>query len=257
MSSAASSRVAYAQVFFRNPLLGSSARAGLAHRIADGLAVHGTELRRVMGRWAQGSASRPDDFQWNSVDGAAQVAVHPGHRDNQHCAVAVECPVHSIDLPTLARAVRDLGEWAGADFAHLTVLGDENGVRPTMYLTSRDLSRWLPEIWHGLLLGPPYVDLIGADRIRRAPAHAVEATGQRRFWVGLDAWEAVASDDGDVDAHRRDVCAHLGPDLFWQPERRIYRTPEFAMDPDPMTGLADHSDESSRSDMPTGDLEVR
>lgn len=253
-------RVAYAQVFFRDPLIGQAARAGVTHRLADGFARRGTEVRRAMSRWSSQRTGTSDEFLWSSADGTAQVAVHPGrHEDDPHWVVAVELPLQDTDLPTLARTVRDLGEWVAADFGHLTVLGDEDGVRPTMYLTSRDLRRWLPEVWHGLLFGPPYVDLIGEQRIRRAPAHAVEPTGPRRFWVALSDWDAVASADeaGEVDARRQAVHAHLGKDLFWRPDRRVYRTPGFAAAADPAQYPADRTNDRNGSGLPAGDMEVR
>lgn len=223
-------RVAFAQLFTREPLDRPVTRADVVARLADLVPDAGAALRRaVRGRTDRGP-SVPGQLLGSSDDGRVQVAVHPViHHGDLHAAVSLECPLDRVDLPDLVGAVRSLGERVRADLGQVTVLGPEDGVVPTMYLAPRDLRRWLPEIWHGLLLGPPYVELIGRDRIRRAPVHAVEPNGAGGTWIELAPWAELA--DGSHDAGhavRRDqVRDHLGEDLFWHPERRVYRTPAF------------------------------
>lgn len=226
-------RVAFAQLFTREPLDHPVTRADIVARLADLVPGAGAALRRAtLGRTDRGP-SVSGDLLGSSDDGRVQAAVHPVlHPGDLHAVVSLECPLDRVDLPELVGVVRSLGERILADLGQVTVLGPEDGVVPTMYLTPRDLRRWLPEVWHGLLLGPPYVELVGRDRIRGAPAHAVEPNGAGT-WIQLAPWAEVADGSGDGGHGRRrdEVRDHLGEDLFWHPERRVYRTPDFGTAP--------------------------
>lgn len=240
-------RVAFAQLFSRDPLDRPTTRAEIVGRLTGLLVGDSTALQRATRAWSGQQTRAAGEFLWSSDGGDVQVAVHPVlYPDDSHSVISLECPLGHLDLLELVDVLRGLGERVDADLGHLTVLGRQNGVLPTMYLTPLDLRRWLPEVWHGLLLGAPYSELIGSERIRHAPAHSVERNGPWGFWVQLHPWDAVADGrcEDDNDARREKVREHLGPDLFWRPDRRVYRTPHFGVTPsspsarDPGSGSA-------------------
>lgn len=225
-----SSDAVFVQLFTRDPLVQEATRALVLARLARLLPAMGSTPQRGF-RTRPESLSERQDFLWTGEDGAIQAAVNPVfYPTDTHSVISLEIPLRLVDTGELVAFVRELGESLDADFGYVTVLAEHEGVLPTMYLTQLDLRRWLPEVWHGLLLGGPYLELIGADRIRRTPAHTVARSGPHAFWVQLGPLVVSRREpEQQAERDRREtVRDHLGPDLFWRPDRRVYRTPAFA-----------------------------
>lgn len=86
----------------------------------------------------------------------------------------------------------------------------KHGEEPSLSLNQFDLREGLRLYW-GTLLGSPYVNLYGADRITSAPAYAVEQLGPELFWVQLtDRLEDVRTRSDDVAEAAVAVKEHLG-----------------------------------------------
>ncbi|MGQ0482673.1 MAG: hypothetical protein ACT4O0_16815 [Pseudonocardia sp.] len=220
---------AFVQLFTRDPLARESTRALVLARLTSLLPSVGTTLQRDFRARPEQPADR-QDFLWSGAGGALQAAVNPiFYPSDSHSVISLEVPLRLVDADELVRFVRELGEHLDADFGYATMLTEQDGVLPTMYLTQRDLRRWLPEVWHGLLLGGPYVDLIGAETIRSSPAQVVARNGPRGFWVQLGPLTPSRGEaEQRAEQHRRELVRdHLGADLFWRPDRRVYRTPAF------------------------------
>ncbi|HEY9415151.1 MAG TPA: hypothetical protein VIQ30_10360 [Pseudonocardia sp.] len=220
----------FVQLFTRDPLVHGTAMLQVLSRLNGLLPSDDTTLQRTVRACLEQPAEHRE-FLWSSAGGALQAAVNPiFYPSDSHSVISLEVPLHLVDADELVRFVRDMGERLDADFGYATVLTELGGVLPTMSLTQLDLRRWLPEEWHGLWLGGPYLDLIGAERIRGAPAYTVERHGPRGFWLQLGPLTPARSSaerQAEQD-HREQVRDHLGPDLFWRPDRRVYRTPTFA-----------------------------
>ncbi len=220
----------FVQLFTRDPLVHGAAMNQVLSRLSSLLPSDDTTLQRSVRACLEQPTERRD-FLWSGAGGALQAAVNPiFYPSDSHSVISLEIPLHLVDTDELVRFVREFGERLDADFGYTTVLTEHGGVLPTMSLTQLDLRRWLPEEWHGLWLGGPYLDLIGAERIRGAPADTVERSGPRAFWLQLGPLTPAR---GPVERqaeqdHREQVRDHLGPDLFWRPDRRVYRTPTFA-----------------------------
>lgn len=95
-----------------------------------------------------------------------------------------------------------------------------DGSRPWLMLTSRGLTECLPDLYWAQLLGGPWVELFGADRIAGTPAHRVEEIAPGRWLVQLTEHLADAAEDPDGFRALRERCKdHLGADSFYSPER--------------------------------------
>jgi hypothetical protein len=201
-------------------------------------------------RWRDGAV---DDF-WSGSDvfwtGGADGGVGKlrGPRA-AHSSLSLAAAPGALDGPpgqaAVAALLRDLARRFGGDYGHLHLLVEAEDAplaslgargagqgRPYLFLTARELERWLPELYWAVVLGPPYVELVGAARLRSAPAAVVEELAPDRFYLQLTDRLADVRDRRDrFEAARAAVKAHLGADLFWQAARGAggaYRAPRFA-----------------------------
>jgi hypothetical protein len=109
------------------------------------------------------------------------------------------------------------------------------------------MRRWLPQLFWATVVGPPFSDLLGADRLRTAPAAAVEEVAPGTFLLILaDRAADVVGHPERVDGARRRIQAHLGEDAFWDPGRGVrgpYRSvgaaPRPRREPAPSVDAAD------------------
>jgi len=89
------------------------------------------------------------------------------------------------------------------------------GEGPYLSLSGELLTSGLPNLYWGNLLGDPWVDEIGADRIASAPAHRVEEVLPGRWVLQLTERPSdVLADWAGFSALRERVKEHLGADLF-------------------------------------------
>jgi hypothetical protein len=139
--------------------------------------------------------------------------------------------------------LRELARRFAADYGHLHALTtaeqqplvaggvhDFNGA-PRLYVTPWTLRRWLPALYWATVLGPPYVALLGPQRIRTTPAYQVSELAPDRFYLQLTAQLSDVEDAPTAfRAARAAAVAHLGTDLFFDPatgEAAAHRAPSF------------------------------
>lgn len=84
---------------------------------------------------------------------------------------------------------------------------------------TRDLHYFLPTLYWYTLFGPPYVELLGLERLLSAPAFRVDQLADDAVALQLtpdplDSWR----DWGGFVEARSKAMAHLGEDVFWNPE---------------------------------------
>ncbi len=91
---------------------------------------------------------------------------------------------------------------------------------PWMLLTPRDLTEYLPNLYWAQVLGPPWVQLFGAETLATAPGYRVEEVAPQHWLVQLTEHLAdVGTDHGRFEAVRAEVKRHLGADAFYSAER--------------------------------------
>lgn len=227
-----------AQVFTRDPLTGPDTPARLfaiLARHAPG-AVPGP-------RGGGGGPTRAlrathgvptGEILWESAPPVrVRGGVHPMFSPTDtHATVTLECDGAAAGPDALVGFVREASTAFGADFGYVDVLPAPAAadVEPPgfVYLTPQNLQARLPEIWWGMVLGPAYVDLIGADVVASAPAHEVIRIGPATYWLQLTGQLEQPPNGADPLApRRREVAAHLGDRLFWKAGRTAFVAPRF------------------------------
>lgn len=95
------------------------------------------------------------------------------------------------------------------------------------------LKRGLPDLTWATVLGPPFVDHLGRDRILSSPAYKVEPVGKERILIQLAATAEEMDRDWDAyNARREAVIDHLGRENF----QRLRRPG----DPPPVDHIHEH-----------------
>jgi len=93
--------------------------------------------------------------------------------------------------------------------------------------------RYLPDVFWLQVFGPPYVDLIGKERMLSCPGFRVEEVAENKVLIQLtENITDVEEHFGAFQELREAVKQHLGRDLFFDVEKgrkATYRVPEFVM----------------------------
>lgn len=95
---------------------------------------------------------------------------------------------------------------------------------------AKQLAKGIPTLFWGNLFGPPYVDLIGRERLLAAPAAIVR---EETWGVYMQVSEDPPSDDtwATFRARRNSLMAYLGRDAFFPGATRIASTMHDFMPP--------------------------
>lgn len=162
----------------------------------------------------------------------------------QHSAINLRL-ADSKDWSQLASLVRAVSLAFTADFAFIEPFSDrciqlgrqngtvhalnKQGTQWTMSVTSHDIKKYLPDAYWAMILGRPYVDLFGFERILSTPALIVEQLSDEMVYLQLseDASDVV-NKAGIVDHVRTKVKEHLGLGAFFQNDFGDYDVPHFA-----------------------------
>lgn len=139
--------------------------------------------------------------------------------------VTVTANADRVDAKHLLEALRALVTRYGAQFGFVHQLTEADRDRfgpgdsyddpndPEVILVEDDMRRWLPQLFWATAIGPPFSDLLGADRLRTAPAAIVDELGPGTFLLVL------SEDPEGADEMRARVQSHLGEDAFWDPRK--------------------------------------
>jgi hypothetical protein len=170
-----------------------------------------------------------DELLWRGRNAKVQGWVAQPHARQRYGLVHLGADSRTLDVAQAVTALERLGLAFEADygFLHLVTPNDRRGAapgsveyvaddEPSLFVAEHRLSRWLPDIYWGNLLGPPYVELFGRERILSAPAQQVEQVGPELFYLQLtERLEDLRDHWDDVAAVRDEVKRHLGENAFW------------------------------------------
>jgi hypothetical protein len=151
-------------------------------------------------------------------------------RGRSHGQVRIEAAPSSVDPAGAVRLLERISRAVDADFAylHLAVPEDQGqlfGATTGMEGEARlsvpawILQAYLPGIFWGTVLGPPYTRLFGAERVRTVPAHTVREVGPDRWYIQLTPLpQDNRTHHAMVARAREKVVSYLGAaDAFWRP----------------------------------------
>lgn len=173
---------------------------------------------------------------WGAVD--MPVAAHQRHSD-----IFINAVHHESDSLTVPALMRSVGEAFAPDYGYAHLLTVEE-IReysrpevaqwsdgPFMSVPLHLLQESLPDLYWANLLGPPYVELFGAERIASTPAHLVVEVAPDVFYLQLTSDVEDVYDLAGFNNHRSLAKEHLGVDAFWRADASLddYERPDFRL----------------------------
>lgn len=131
----------------------------------------------------------------------------------QHASVYLECKV-GVD-GDVVQFLRNAAMTVKADLGFVDASPpDCEGWRQS-HLTTWSVAKGLPGVYWGTVLGKPYAELIGAERLSAAPVDRCERLGPDLFYLQLTAkLEDTYLQPDVVDTRRAALLDYLGKDLF-------------------------------------------
>lgn len=162
--------------------------------------------------WQRRAAARTDGSVWFA---------NPGN----HSAAYLTVTGRYRPAGQAVRFTQTAATALAADFAyvHLLTARETSGPESSygswypidIGVTSSDLKRGIPSLCWATVFGPPYVRLIGRDRLLSAPGFAVELLSAERVYLQLTAnAEDSLQDFEGFESIRQQVRKHLGEGLF-------------------------------------------
>ena len=170
----------------------------------------------------------------------------------QHAAFGLSLRSEDTNPFALRKFLGAMTSHLRADFAEAHVLGpvdiergqqagsveplNKNRTRFMLMVSTRRLQRYLGDLYWATVFGPPYVDLIGRERLLSAPAHESAALEYGGVYVQvtrdmLDPKRRPA----EFEETRQRVKTHLDNNIFFDPDApatHVYQAPEFRFEPE-------------------------
>lgn len=206
------------------------------------LAFQASNLATVLRHWKF-------PFLWKrtkpTVEGSVWMA--PAGRLD-HSTVAVQWGSKNLALDSSVQLLQNWSIRLDADFAFIHQLNEQEIIRGTtsgvvhslnrkgtkyiMFLPKHRLRKSIPDLYWATVFGPPYVELIGIDKLLSAPAAIVRQISKEMVYLQLmQNSHDMTKNYSFFEKTRANVKAHLGEDLFFDRDRGdgfIYRVPTFA-----------------------------
>ncbi len=193
-------------------------------------------------------------FLWTRKQPRCQGSVWPSRFPvHGHGWITVTVRAEGFGVEGLIRFAQEASAALEAHFCFLHLLtepeiafGRQNGTvgcldpkrgRYAITLPSRKLKMRIPDLYWGTVLGQPYVELFGKERLLSAPAFDLREIGGGCIYIQLsESIYDLETDYERVDGVRQAVKKHLDCNAFFDPdapEGHVYNVPEFKIEPLP------------------------
>jgi hypothetical protein len=178
-----------------------------------------------------------------SSDGTIGTIDYSLHRI--HTRIVVRGNSNKVKQDKLIHFIQEASILLSTDFAYIHLVSKEEADRVmsdkrvysemlyplTLGLTTHELRKHLPDLCWITILGKPYIDLFGRERILSAPAFAVQELTKDIIYLQLtENISDVKSRYEEVNAINRAVKEHLNCNAFFDPDApdgHKYNVPEF------------------------------
>ncbi|HTF43901.1 MAG TPA: hypothetical protein VK681_33145 [Reyranella sp.] len=112
---------------------------------------------------------------------------------------------------------------------------DIDQTETNLYVTTRILSKCVPDVYWTTVFGRPYVELFSRERLLSCPAHRIKELDNGAIVIQLTPeLKDIAIEEAAFERARQDARNHLDNDAIFDPAKGMeypYRVPEFVWGP--------------------------
>lgn len=169
-----------------------------------------------------------------------------------HTWLTLSIEARKADNQKIADFLQQASVSLDADFAFAHILtefditrGNSNGTifcldpikkRFSLTVTTKELLKYIPDIYWATVFGQPYVQHFGRDKILSAPAHIVRELNNGSIYLQISESPLdLVTEPAYLDLVRQAIKNHLNQDSFFdaaKPLDHIYSTPKFELGAD-------------------------
>jgi hypothetical protein len=187
-----------------------------------------------------------EGFIWRGQARTVEGTVYTRERYVTHSDAAISGRMGAIGVTSLVRFLKAATVEFDADFGYTHLINDKEirtsapetiggiGDRDrVLIVVSRDLEKYIPDLYWATIFGRVYTEKFGHDKLRKAPAPFVCELDNGSFYLQLsDDIGDMHSNFEQIEAVRAAVKSHLGSEWFYDPAKprahRYLTPPELA-----------------------------
>jgi hypothetical protein len=186
------------------------------------------ELDLILGQWKWPFLAKKINPK---VD--ASIWMRKGLNQRLHSTVIFKIEANCISQSRLLSFLRAASIRLNADFSCIHLLTkaelergisnktvtflDKLGKKLNFFIASKELQKRIPDLYWATILGPPYIEMFGRERILSAPAYSSESLSDKMALLQMTKKMTDVNDSKDVfDAVRSCVKNWLGIDAFYE-----------------------------------------
>jgi len=190
-------------------------------------------------------------YMWSASLGRVEGTVFKREFEHEpHSTVLIRAEPETVSQSEAVSFLQHLSNAFQADFAFAHVLtkeeselgapgvygfADTAGDEPLLTISTRILSRFIPDVYWATIFGPPYVSLFGGQKLLSTPVADAHLIDDERMYLQMTPTlgDIRLNYEGFERARAR-IKEHLDHRAFWQRGdwnlRQQYRAPDFSHD---------------------------
>ncbi|GLZ23168.1 hypothetical protein [Burkholderia plantarii] len=144
-----------------------------------------------------------------------------------HSNISLTAELRQVEQEAIVGYLKNASMRSAADFALVDTLAGsyrdfaiESGSAPygeRFMVVTHLLRHWLPDVFWGTVFGPPYVRLLGKERLLSAPAYIVEELAPEMVYVQLsERIVDVVEDNAGLRTRRELFKEHFDSNVFFR-----------------------------------------